>query len=118
MTDATEFVRYLSQKYSWIAPVFQEHREKYGNNILPHVFFGDLVRTMEESVVSNNLSEVELSKFIDDMEHYLEYGGEAIQELIVVSFLENIEKNTLLHTKVIKFFGAKLLYYYCLIWEK
>ena len=100
----------------WLLPALQEHTTYHGQ-ILSHVFFSDdIVRLLDEYSKSGRLTASDLELFTHDMEYNLANGEEKIQELIVVSFLESIEKQSQLYSRISPFFGEKLSYYHKLIW--
>lgn len=110
------FVEKLADKYLWLLPALQEHTTYHGQ-ILSHVFFSDdIVRLLDEYSKSGRLTASDLELFTHDMEYNLANGEEKIQELIVVSFLESIEKQSQLYSRISPFFGEKLSYYHKLIW--
>ena len=78
--------------------VYDKHIEDY-DELLPHVFFGDLTRYVVELYKATLDCSQDKSKWdeLDTILSYLEDGisgnDEEIQELIAVSFLENFGHN-------------------------
>ncbi len=80
-----DFCEELVRRFDDLAPMLQEHIED-NDEILPHVFMGDITRY----VLSDGLQRQELVRCLDDA---LRKGGEEIQNLIAVSFVENLESD-------------------------
>lgn len=81
--DAQDFCEELVRRFNELAPLLQEHVADY-DEILPHVFMGDVTRY----VLSGTPQREELLRHLNDA---LRNGGEEIQNLIAVSFVENLE---------------------------
>lgn len=83
VTDATRsFCQSLVNSFPELAPLWHEHRDGY-DEILPHVFFGDLTRW----VVAHAKSCKSLIRHLDEA---LRIGQPDVQNLIAVSFVENL----------------------------
>lgn len=80
-----EFCKSLAAKFECIAAVLKEHLEEY-NEILPHVFFGDLTRHLM-------YDNIKRAKVVQCLEETLADPGldEKVKNVICASFIENIE---------------------------
>jgi hypothetical protein len=88
------FVRVLIRRFPSLHVVFDEHVDSM-DELLPHVFFGDLTRyivsLLEASHRGDKQKTVELRNILDLLEeHYAK--NHDVQELISVSFLENLPR--------------------------
>lgn len=94
------FIEKLVGKYPRLKPIFDEHVSDNFGEVLPHLFFGDLTRyivsrflEVESRVAPESLdAEAELRPLLSDLEAAYASGDEEIQELISVSFLENLPR--------------------------
>ncbi len=97
MTKSTnEFVLGLIKIVADLRHIYDEHIEDY-DDLLPHVFFGDLTRyviNLYEFILEIPIDKQKWSD-LDKILMYLENGmsgdDENVRELIVVSFLENFD---------------------------
>jgi hypothetical protein len=92
------FVRALVDSFPIFRSMFDEHVSDYGE-ILPHLFFGDLTAFCVQLLV--NKDDVvgtaglrQLREILDYLENAYAQGGEDVEELISVSFLENFHSGT------------------------
>ena len=77
------FCEELVQKVPLLAALMKEHLEYY-DELIPHVFMGDVSRY----VISHREGREQVGDFLDQC--FRDYGDD-IQNLIAVSFLENLE---------------------------
>lgn len=98
MTKSTNaFVLCLIEIFSNLRHIYDKHIEDY-DELLPHVFFGDLTRyvvnlyktTQDHSPDKRKWDE--LDKIIAYLENGISERDENVRELIAVSFLENLER--------------------------
>ncbi|MDC0358635.1 hypothetical protein OAO01_07450 [Oligoflexia bacterium] len=97
MSDSTKtFVLDLIKLVDDLQRLYEEHIESY-DELLPHVFFGDLTRYVVssfESIIGDQYNGQEW-KDLDNILKHIENGvsgdDKEIQGLIVVSFLENLD---------------------------
>jgi hypothetical protein len=85
------FIRSMPARFPGLEPVLTEH---VGDNreILPHLFFGDVTRYALSLVrVSRPDQAPELHLLLDFLEESFSSGDRELQELIAVSFLENLQ---------------------------
>jgi len=84
MSDVTtEFVEQLARNFGDAGVLLDQHRAYY-HEVLPHVYFGDPTRYV--------LSEGHFcEQIVEHLNHHLQFGLPEIQELIAVSFVENLE---------------------------
>ena len=94
MESATkEFVQSLVSTNPSLEPIYAEHLKEY-DELLPHVFFGDVTRWIIDNFETDQAS---IHKVIDFLDRGYYYGSDEVNELISVSFFENFE-NTELNT--------------------
>lgn len=90
------FAHELVEEVPRLRPVLESHEAEFAE-LLPHVFMGAVSRFASEahdrctSGVAGACSE--LDALLAALEHAFVDGGEDVQELIVVSFLENVAED-------------------------
>ena len=85
------FLGNLTFQYKLLLPLLQEHLEDQNGEILPHVFMADIARWCISRIIKGNGKDRIVLNILHDFENiYHEY--EEIDELIMVSFLENLPK--------------------------
>ncbi len=98
MSQTTEaFVRALVQRFPSLTPLLEEHLADNFGDLLPHLFLDDVVRwaldlmamaRAERSVTAQR----ELCEFLSHFEDAYASGNVELQELLSVSFLENLPR--------------------------
>ncbi|TWT96121.1 hypothetical protein Pla108_32030 [Botrimarina colliarenosi] len=81
--EGVAFVEDLVERFDDLRTIFQEHVAD-NDEILPHLFMGDVTRY----VLSGGSQRQELVRHLNDA---LRTGEEYIENLIAVSFVENLE---------------------------
>ena len=99
MSQVTQaFIRALVERFPSLAPLLEEHLTDNFGELLPHIFLGDVVRWVlalmataraEESLTAQR----ELHEFLCRLEDTYAGGNEELQELLSVSFLENLPRS-------------------------
>lgn len=89
------FVKDLAGRFSGLAELLKEHARDNSGEILPHVFFGDLTRYVlslhtAAAGAGESGSRRELREILNLLEGAFSAGDPSLQELIAVSFLENL----------------------------
>jgi hypothetical protein len=98
MSQVTQaFVRALVARFPSLAPLLEEHLTDNFGELLPHIFFGDVVRwvltLMATARAEGSLTaQRELREFLSHLEEVYVGGNEELQELLSVSFLENLPR--------------------------
>ncbi len=98
MSELTEsFVRALTARFPDLGRLLAEHLAHNLGQLLPHVFFGDIVRWAVSLLISTRTGDNltprrELREFCDLLEETYSGGNEELQELLSVSFLENLPR--------------------------
>lgn len=101
MSEATiDFIERLVDRCPPLKSIFDEHVSDNFGEVLPHLFFGDLTRyaisrfleVESEAVPQGMEAEPGLRRLLNDLEDAYADGDEEIQELISVSFLENLPR--------------------------
>jgi hypothetical protein len=76
--------------------LYNNHLVEY-DELLPHVFMGDMTRYVMKLAISSTIGEkereVELKRILDYFENAIHGPDEEINNLLVVSFLENLEQS-------------------------
>jgi hypothetical protein len=93
--QTTVFVKAIAARFPSLGSVLDEHIRDNSGEILPHVFFGDLTRhalwLLSALQVDGGITPVgELQDLLTFLEEAYSNGDKEIQELISVSFLENL----------------------------
>lgn len=91
-----EFMLAMAQQVPALASIYREHKSDY-DEILPHVLMGDVARFALELVHgsrsgSPNAADT-LPSLLKELERGMQLQDAAVQELIAVSFLENLDDN-------------------------
>jgi hypothetical protein len=81
----------LVHRFRELVPLLQEHLDTYAE-LLPHVFMGDFTRWIVDRLRHAGASDPTLRHILDFVEATFKEGGEHEQELIAVSFLENLPR--------------------------
>ena len=86
----------MVDRFPGLRELLDEHLEDNYDELLPHVFFGDVTRYAEECQTAASRGAVQKGRELRDILDYLETaytsGSPEIQELISVSFLENLPR--------------------------
>jgi len=90
-------VEHIVNEIPALDSLYAEHVENY-DEVLQHVFFGDLTRYVSRKFqlrstpsVPNQDSTNELDKIMDFFERAMSSSDPRVQELVSVSFLENLD---------------------------
>ena len=101
MSEVTiDFIELLIAKFPTLEPIFNEHVSDNFGEVLPHLFFGDLTRYAISTFLKiGSLTPAEgieadrqFRALLNDLEEAFAADVEEIQELIAVSFLENLPR--------------------------
>lgn len=84
--DRFTYVIGLGRRFPELQDMLDEH-ESYYEEILPHIFFGELTSWID---AQRNANGPVLRSLLDDLEHAVHTSSDDVQELIAVSFLENL----------------------------
>lgn len=109
MSERTvSFVQSIVARFPGLKPLLAEHI-KDNHEILPHLFFGDVTRYALSLVRARKPDQKpELHMLLDFLEKAFEDGSEELQELIAVSFLENLQGTGDEGTHIIAMLGPRL----------
>ncbi|HSR68677.1 MAG TPA: hypothetical protein VLU25_12130 [Acidobacteriota bacterium] len=88
--ETVAFVGALVYRFPALLPVLEEHLQDQDGEVLSHVFFGDLTRWIVGRLETAGRKDRILREILDFMEHAFGRGEGEVQELIAVSFLENL----------------------------
>jgi len=75
----------LAAQHPDLRLLLDEHMSDNFNELLPHVFFGDVTRWTEAQPPDS----AELHQLLDELDHYLAEGDEDVYNVISVSYIEN-----------------------------
>jgi hypothetical protein len=94
MMKHRDFTEKLVSEIPVLVPLLEEHKLDNGE-LLPHVFFGDLTRYVsslhKDSIKGNRNAEENLKRVLSALEAGMVSGIKEVEELIAVSFLENLD---------------------------
>ena len=91
MTDAySRFPARLRAAVPSFAELFDEHLAANGE-VLPHVLLGELVRHLSSEAVQHGSTSLALRQAIELLDVTINDPDPRLQELVVVSFLENLD---------------------------
>jgi hypothetical protein len=101
MSEATiGVVDRLVERFGWLEPLLREHLADNFGEVLPHLFLGDVTRYLvtrmihewqanpDEAAAARN----EVDEMLDALEQEFMAGDEEVEDLIAVSFLENLPR--------------------------
>ncbi len=91
----------LVERFGWLEPLLQEHLADNFGEVLPHLFLGDVTRhlvtrTIQERQANPDeaaAARKEVEEMLDALKQEFTAGDEEVEELITVSFLENLPRN-------------------------
>lgn len=91
------FIEELRRRVPEVEPLYREHLRD-NDELLPHVMMGDIARFAEElhgrsTSGSARASEI-LSRVLEVLENGMSQDEAATRELIVASFLENLDRSS------------------------
>jgi hypothetical protein len=98
MNDSTALlVRMLVEKFPGLSELYRKHLTDNFGELLPHVFFGDFTRYVVSLYLgctgeSEDSNVRTVGEILECLENAYETGDEQVQELISVSFLENLPR--------------------------
>lgn len=111
MTETKTFMLHVAKSVPALSGVFHEHKADY-DEILPHVLMGDVSRAAlqlaGQAQSGSAPGEAALKRLVEELERGLQHSGESVEELIVVSFLENLAENDPRFPDLEKHFGPQL----------
>lgn len=85
--SSVAFCRELAERFPRLRPILIEH-EELNEDVLPHVFFGDFRRFVEE-LLSEGVT-AQLKPIFNFLEEAYNRGDDPIENVIAVSFLEDL----------------------------
>ena len=109
MTQLTyeTFVDELRSAVPGFGRVYDEHVSD-NDEVLPHVLLGDLVRFLSNEVEVRGVEGTGVKPAMDLLERAMDSSDLRLQELVVVSFLENLDPNDPSFFAIRALFGARL----------
>ena len=114
MSATHRFIDFLISQVSELRPVLDEHLRN-NDQLLPHVFMGDLTRFVVDLHAESLQKTAEASSsqilrtILRALESGMESGDEGVKELIGVSFLENLDPDSLNYAQLKLLLGEELL---------
>ena len=85
-----EYINLLLTRVPELQPTYDKHIRD-NDELLPHVFFGDVTRYVVQQVRSGKTdSLISVEHILRVLEQYAVSGNEYAEELIAVSFIENL----------------------------
>jgi hypothetical protein len=105
------FLNELLKKVPELTSVYDEHLYDY-EELLPHVLMAEITRfivKLANKVIKNKKDDnLKLSVILDHFENALNEGNEELTNIIVVSFLENLETDIPAYSFLKSQFGKEL----------
>ncbi len=94
--DPAEFVAWLVARHPRLAPILEEHLSDNGDELLPHVLFGDVTRyaaDLARRASDEPEADDELRRLLSDLDAAMLPAGQddPVDNLIWVSFVENAQ---------------------------
>lgn len=99
----------LLEKVPELNSVYEEHLSDY-DELLPHVLMADITRFILDLLDKdhNQSNEEKISIFLRHFENALKLGDEEVKNIVVVSFLENLEQDSPSYDLLKSRFGKEL----------
>jgi hypothetical protein len=109
MTDLSyeSFATTLREQIPEFVSGQQDHIADYGE-VLPHVLLGEFTRFLLEDIRSNGMSSEVAIRSLHFLESCASSSDSALQELVAVSFVENLEPTNDLHQRILHVSGPHL----------
>jgi hypothetical protein len=104
-------VREIAGRLPAVQALLDEHVKDNLGDILPHVFLGNLTRyilSLLPGADAGLSADRSLRELLDHLEASFESGGPEVQELIVVSFLENLPASSEVGSEIREMMGPNL----------
>ena len=97
MTELVDrWVRSMVARFPVLSALLGDHLKDYDGELLPHVFFGDVTRYIISLTIEASRGGLSSARQLHDILDFLEEGfssdDEQLQELLSVSFLENLPR--------------------------
>lgn len=93
MNSATEdFVEALANRFPALLIILEEHLEDQYGETLPHVYLGEVTRWLVERLRTAGASDRDLLEILTFLERAFGGSEDEVQDLIAVSFLENLPR--------------------------
>ncbi|MFH0899680.1 MAG: hypothetical protein V2A73_03500 [Pseudomonadota bacterium] len=105
--DFDHFPEELRARVPGFAQVYEEHIRDY-DEVLPHVLLGELVRFLADEIRSHGQQSTALCEAMELLERGMGSLDSRLQELIAVSFLENLEPQDEAFATISSMFGPRL----------
>lgn len=86
------FVEALVHQFQVLLGVFEQHLEEQRGEVFPHVLMGDVTRWLVGRFITSGSSDTLLRDILGFMEQAFDDDEEQVQELLAVSFLENLPR--------------------------
>jgi hypothetical protein len=105
--DFSSFPEQLRDQVPGFDTIYYEHLHDY-DEVLPHVLVGDLVRFLSEEVYCHGSNSTALRPAMSLLERAMSSADPKLQELVVVSFLENLDPEDTAFSTISELFGPNL----------
>ena len=90
-----------------LVPLYREHLVMH-DELLPHVFMADITRWVADARAPGSEYGETARDLVAVIDSHLGSGDAEVREVIVVSFLENLERGVVAHEGVRAWFGPAL----------
>jgi hypothetical protein len=85
-----KFVQELVERFPALHSLLREHLEDQCGELLPHVFMGDVTRYFVDAYDAGMPRRQEVQAMLDYLDERLAHADDDTQELVAVSFVENL----------------------------
>jgi hypothetical protein len=111
--SAERFVEMLTASVPALAPIYREHLNDQDGELLPHVLMGDFTRGIlalhRDAIAGVPGAEQALSRALALLDEGMGSGDEPVENLVSLSFLENLERDDPAYPDLKRRFGPALM---------
>lgn len=105
--DYEHFAELLRAQVTGFDRIYDQHVRDY-DQVLPHVLLGDLVRFLSDEVRIHGEGSKALCEAMDLLERGMGSADPKLQELVAVSFLENLDPGDEAFPAIHRLYGPRL----------
>jgi hypothetical protein len=104
---ADSFIKSLVERFPGLSPLLDEHLKDQDGELLAHVYFGDVTRYVVALIRDGSVASLDEAQQIINYLEATYRSNEDVQNLIDVSFLENLQQEAATE-KALKMLGPVL----------
>ena len=106
-TACRELVALLVKAVPRLRALYEEHIS-WNDELLPHVLFGDITRFIMEGLAAEGKALQDAKRVLAILEHAMGSADEDVQNLVSVSFLENLDQEASMYESIRAALGPNL----------